>query len=343
MVSAAMTSGPPLPPPAVRMSDVAREAGVSPMTVSNAFKRPEIVLPETRERILSAARRLGYVPNGIAGMLASGRSNLVAVLVPSIRNSSFARTIQGLSDALSEHGFQLLLAVADTADSEFQAVESVLARRPAGIVLTGNEHHPDTVRLLRQSGVPLVETWILSEPILDMAVGFTLGDAAGEMARFLVSRGYRHIGFAGYLPAERSRFLERQRGFQSALRQAGLRDDLIFHADETVGFAGGRLAMTELRAREPRLDALFCVTDIFAVGALFECQRRGIAVPRDFAVAGYGDFEIAAEVVPGLTTVRTRGYEIGRAAASLVVERAAGRATTSRVDVGYELIIRGSA
>jgi LacI family gluconate utilization system Gnt-I transcriptional repressor len=318
------------------MSDVARAAGVSPMSVSNAFKRPGIVLPETRERILAAARRLGYVP-------ASGRSNTVAALVPSIRNSSFARTVQGLSDHLSEHGFQLLLAVADTPERELQAVEAVLGRRPDGIILTGNEHLPETVQLLRQSGVPTVETWILSEPILDMAAGFALDAAAEAVGQFLVSRGYRHIGFAGYAPASRSRFLERQQGFQKALRDAGLRDDLLFHAEEAEGFAGGRHAMAALRAREPRLDALFCVTDIFAVGALFECQRQGLAVPRDFAVAGYGDFEIAAEIVPGLTTVRTRGYEIGRAAADLILARAAGETPAPRVDVGFELVVRGSA
>jgi len=337
-----MTQGPDRIRRAIRMSDVAREAGVSPMSVSNAFKRPDIVLPETRERILAAARRLGYVPNGVAGTLASGRSRMVAALVPSIRNSSFARTVQGLSDQLAEQGYQLLLAVADTAERERQAVESVLGRRPDGIILTGNEHHPDTIRLLRQSGVPLVETWILSDPILDMAVGFDLNEAAQAMGRLLVSRGYRHIGFAGYAPAERSRFLERQQGFQAALREAGLRDDLLFYAEETAGFAGGRLAMAALRAHEPRLDALFCVTDIFAVGALFECQRQGLVVPRDFAVAGYGDFEIAAEVVPGLTTVRTRGYEIGRAAARLIVERAEGEVPAPRIDVGFELIIRDS-
>ncbi|BDG74028.1 LacI family DNA-binding transcriptional regulator [Roseomonas fluvialis] len=338
-----MTDAPNLSPRTIRMSDVAREAGVSAMSVSNAFKKPEIVLPETRKRILEAARRLGYVPNGLAGSLASGRSRTVAALVPSIRNSSFARTVQGLNDELSEQGYQLLLAVADTAERERSAVEAVLRHRPDGIILTGNEHHPDTILLLQQREVPLVETWIMSEPILDMAVGFDLRHAAKEMGRLLVARGYRHIGFAGYAPAERKRFLERQQGFQAALREAGLRDDLLFHADESAGFAGGRLAMEALRAREPRLDALFCVTDIFAVGVLFECQRQGLAVPRDFAVAGYGDFEIAAEVAPGLTTVRTRGYEIGRAAARLIVERAEGLPTALRVDVGFETIIRGSA
>ncbi len=325
------------------MSDVARAAGVSPMSVSNAFKRPDIVLPETRDRILAVARQLGYVPNRIAGTLASGRSNIVAAVVPSIRNSSFARTVQGMSEFLAERGYQLLLAVADTPRSELRTIEALLGRRPDGIVLTGNEHLPETVQLLGQAGVPLVESWILSEPILDMAVGFALDAAAHALGRLLVERGCRHIGFAGYAPAENPRFLQRQQGFQRALREAGLRDDLLFHAEEMAGFAGGRMALDALRAREPRLDALFCVTDVFAVGALFECQRQGIAVPSDLAVVGYGDFEIAAEVTPGLTTVRTRGYEIGQAAARLIVDRAEGRTPEPQVDVGYEVVIRQSA
>ncbi|MBP0447699.1 LacI family DNA-binding transcriptional regulator [Roseomonas sp. SSH11] len=324
------------------MSDVAREAGVSPMSVSNAFKRPDIVLPATRERILAVARRLGYVPNRIAGTLASGRSHVVAAIVPSIRNSSFARTIQGLGDYLTEHGYELLLAVADTPERERRAIEAVLGRRPEGIVLTGNEHPPETLALLAGVETPVVETWILGDPIIDMAVGFSLADAGYAIGTFLTGRGYRHIGFAGYAPASQRRFLERQGGFQSALREAGLRDDLLFYAEEAAGFAGGRAAVTELLQREPRLDALFCVTDIFAAGALFECQRRGLSVPGQLAIAGFGDFEIAAEIVPALTTVRTRGYEIGQAAGRLLLDRAAGGPPGGRVNVGFELVSRES-
>ncbi|WP_370751318.1 substrate-binding domain-containing protein [Teichococcus oryzae] len=197
--------------------------------------------------------------------------------------------------------------------------------------------------LLRQARLPVVESWIFSAPIIDMAVGFDLGAAAFAMGRHLIARGYRHIGYAGYAPAENSRFLERQQGFQRALREARLSDDLLFHAEERSGFRGGRLALEALRMREPRLDAIFCSTDVFAAGLIFECQRHGIRVPVDLAVAGYGDFEIAAEIVPRLSTVRTRGYEIGQAAARLILDRAEGREAPARYDVGHELVLRESS
>jgi LacI family gluconate utilization system Gnt-I transcriptional repressor len=325
------------------MSDVARAAGVSPMSVSNAFNRPAVVLPETRARILAVAAELGYVPNRVAGALASGRSQVVAAIVPSIRNSSFARTVQGLSDTLTERGYELLLAIADTPARELSSLQAVLGRRPDGIVLTGNTHLPQSIALLRQAGLPVVESWILSAPIIDMAVGFDLGAAASAMGRHLIARGYRHIGYAGYAPAENRRFLERQQGFQRALRESGLRDDLLFYAAERSGFAGGRLALEALRRREPRLDAVFCSTDIFAAGMIFECQRRNIQVPEGLAIVGYGDFEIAAEIVPRLSTVRTRGYEIGQAAARLILDRAEGREVPPRHDVGHELVLRESS
>jgi LacI family gluconate utilization system Gnt-I transcriptional repressor len=340
-MAAPMTKAPSRPP--IRMSDVARAAGVSPMSVSNAFNRPAVLLPETRARILAVAAELGYVPNRIAGTLASGRSQVVAAIVPSIRNSSFARTVQGLSDTLTDRGYELLLAIADTPERELSSLQAVLGRRPDGIVLTGNAHLPQSIALLRQARLPVVESWILSAPIIDMAVGFDLGAAAFAMGRHLIARGYRHIGYAGYAPAENSRFLERQQGFQRALRGAGLRDDLLFHAEERSGFKGGRLALETLRMREPRLDAIFCSTDVFAAGLIFECQRRGIQVPEDLAVAGYGDFEIAAEIVPRLSTVRTRGYEIGQGAARLILDRAEGREASARYDVGHELVLRESS
>jgi LacI family gluconate utilization system Gnt-I transcriptional repressor len=248
-----------------------------------------------------------------------------------------------LGDCLAEHGYELLLAVAETPERERRAIEAVLGRRPEGIVLTGNEHPPETLALLASAETPVVETWILGDPIIDMAAGFSLTKAGYAIGSFLTGRGYRHIGFAGYAPASQRRFLERQVGFQVALKHAGLRDDLLFYAEEVTGFAGGRAAVAGLLEQEPRLDALFCVTDIFAAGALFECQRRGLSVPGQLAVVGFGDFEIAAEIVPALTTVRTRGYEIGQAAGRLILDRAAGAAPGQRIDVGFELVSRESA
>jgi LacI family transcriptional regulator, gluconate utilization system Gnt-I transcriptional repressor len=326
----------------VKMSDVARAAGVSLMTVSNAFQQPKKVRAETRERIFAAAAELGYIPNLIAGNLASGRSRVIAAIVPSLRNSNFARMIQGLTDHLEHRGYELLLAVADTPERQLAAVTTFLGRRVDGLLLTGTEHSPEVRSLLEAARIPVVETWNLDGPFIDMAVGFSNYEAARALTELMISRGYQHIGFAGFEPRD-LRFRERQRAFQDALSAAGLRNDLLFFGPESLGFSGGRAALDHLRQREPRLQAMICVTDIFAVGALFECMRRGWPVPERFALAGYGDYEIAAEVPPGLTTVRTRGYAIGGVAAELLVEKVeTGFVAEATHNVGYELVLRGS-
>lgn len=330
-------------PGVATMQDVARIAGVSQMTVSNAYKHPHRVQPETRERIFAAAVQIGYVPNLVAGNLASGRSRVIAAVVPSIRNSSFARVTQGLGDFAAEHGFDMLLTVANTPERELQAVQAFIGRRADGIVLTGVEHRPETRELLAKSRTAVVETWTAGEAAIDMSVGCRDATAAAEMARILVARGYRTIGFAGHDEPQSQRFEARREGFRAVLGEAGLRDDLVVEVAEPLGFAGGSRALALLLEREPALEALFCVTDVVAVGALLDCMRRGWAVPERLAIAGYGNYEIAAEIPPGLSTIDSRAYQIGWSAASLIAERVeTDTCTMPHRDIGYDLVVRGS-
>jgi len=327
----------------VRMSDVAAAAGVSLMTVSNAFQRPDKVRPQTRERVFDVAAQLGYVPNLIAGNLASGRSRVIGAIVPTLRNSNFARMIAGLTDRLEAEGYELVLATGDTPQRQLKAARTFVGRRVDGLVLTGTEHSPKLRALLAGAGIPVVQTWNMDGPLIDMAVGFSNYNATRTITELIIQRGCRHIGFAGYAPRD-LRFRERQRGFQEAMAAAGLRNDLLFFGPEALGFSGGRLAMDHLLQVEPRLQALVCVTDIFAVGALFECMRRGWPVPERFALAGHGDYEIGAEVPPGLTTIGTRGHFLGATAAELLLQKAETGAAVEPVrDIGFELIVRGSA
>lgn len=324
------------------MTDLATAAGVSLMTVSNCFRQPHKVHADTRSKVMAAAAAVGYVPNLIASSLASGNSRMVAALVPSLRNSNFAKTLQGLGDYLHARGYELLLALAEDPAREETVLRNLLGRRPGGIVLTGGDHSRASIDLIRQAGVPVVETWIAAEPSIDMAVGFSLFDAARDIAQLMVKKGLRHVGWAGF-EATSDRHLQRQHGFQRAMQDAGLQGDLVFLAPETAGFAGGRLALDALVRREPKLQGLCCVTDVLAAGALFECMRRGWSVPERFSVAGYGDFEIAAEVPPGLTTVKTNGAEIGRTAGEMLVQKIETGRVDSRVrHVPYEIVIRHS-
>ena len=326
------------------MADVAAAAGVSIMTVSRVYKNPNKVTLQTRRKILAAAGGLGYVPNLVARNLASGRGRVIAAVVPSLRNSNYATLIQGLSDALTARQYHLLLAIADSTIAERPTVELILGLRPDGLVLTGTHHSARTRAMVTSSGVPVVETWEIDGPFLDMAVGFSAYDAAREMTQYLIAKGHSHIGYVGHHAPGVARFEDRRRGWKDTLRKAKLRADRVYLGSEDAGFAIGRLAVDTLTKMEPRITALFCATDIFAAGALFECLRRGWDVPRRLAISGYGNYEIGKEIPIGLTTIKTHGYEVGSAAADLLLRRREGEAVETAIrNVGYEIVVRDSA
>jgi LacI family gluconate utilization system Gnt-I transcriptional repressor len=212
-----------------------------------------------------------------------------------------------------------------------------------GIVLTGVDRDQQTRELLQQCDIPIVETWNLSGPFIDIGVGFSTQDAAREATQILVDKGLTRIGVAGYETQGEKRFQERLDGFLQALSNAGLRTDLVATVPGWSGFGGGKLALEQLLEIEPQLEGVFCFTDVLAAGVMFECMRRGWNVPERLSVVGYGDYEIAAELSPGLTTVHTPGDLIGQQAAQLIMARYNGASEERKViDVGYDIVVRGS-
>ncbi|MET3580010.1 LacI family gluconate utilization system Gnt-I transcriptional repressor [Mesorhizobium robiniae] len=326
----------------VTMHSIASAAGVSPMTVSNTFRYPERVQEETRQRVMRIAAELGYVPNHAAGNLASGQSRVIGAIIPSIKNSSFYKYVRGMQDTAAEHGYELVLKLADTICHEHAAIQTFIGLRVAGIALVGNEHEPAAIDILQKTALPVVESWVLGNPI-DMAVGYSTTAATKAILDVLLARGYRNIGFIGYERTASHRFTERLPIFRSVLAQAGLSSDLVHLADEADGFGAGPKALEELCRIGPRIDAVICPTDIVAAGVLFECGRRGWKVPDRIAVAGWGDYEIASEITPGLTTVQPNAYEMGQQSVTMIVERARGNRNRGRVvDTGFQIIKRAS-
>lgn len=333
------------------MADVAREAGVSLMTVSRVYKQPSSVSQGTREKVLQTGSRLGFLPNSIAGNLASGKTNMIGIVVPSLRNSNNATSIQGMADFLRGASYQFMIAnTGYSLEDETEVVKAFVQRRPDGMVLTGTRHGQDTIDLLKAANVPVVETWETEGPFIDMATGFKNYDAAREITRHLIERGYRSIGYIDYPAIGLNRYLERLRGLRDELKAAGLASRSVISPleagdlyQDASSFRGGAQGLRMLQATHD-LDAVLCASDILAVGVLFECHRQGIVVPDQLAVAGFGDFEIAAEVPPGLTTIRTHGYQIGWNAAEMLVSRINRPDAEIPVrDVGYELVVRGSS
>lgn len=327
-----------------RLLDVARAAGVSTMTVVRAMRDPDKVARSTRERVESVLRETGYTPDLTARGLASSRSGLVAAIVPVLTNSLIADIMQGLSDDLAEDGYHLLLGASGfSAAQEEVLVRAFLSRRVDGLYLTGVIHTDGTLRMLRQAGIPVVEGGNMTDAPIDMVVGYANVEAARAITRHLIARRYAPIGYIGAFPADNDRARDRREGYEAALAAARRPRDASLCVETTLDVDAGARAMATLLERRPDVRAVFCSADAIAIGALYECQRRGLAVPAQVAIAGFDDVPLAGQVVPALTTIRVRRYEIGRRAARLIRDRLAGRPVRRRVvDTGYELIIRES-
>ena len=324
------------------MHKVAAAAGVSPMTVSNTFRYPARVQEETRQRVREIAAKLGYIPNHAAGNLASGQSRVIGAVIPSIKNSSFYKYVRGMQDTASEQGYELVLKLADTLEQETAAIQTFLGLRVAGIALVGDQHEDVAIDLMRKTGVPVVESWVHDNPF-DLAVGYSTVAATRAMVDLLLDAGCERIGFIGYAGAVSHRFTERVPAFQERLVAKGLRSDLLYLVDEADGFGAGPKALEGLCKFDPMLDAVLCPTDIVAAGVLFECGRRGWKVPDRLAIAGWGDYEIASETTPGLTTLQPHAYEMGQESMNMIIKRVAGKKPRGKVvDTGFHIVKRAS-
>jgi len=330
-----------------RLVDVATAAGVSPMTASRALRTPDLVASETYDRVLKNAIELGYIPDLNARGLKSQRTGLMAAIIPTITNSLMASVIKGMSDVLNNSGFQLLLGNSGfSLDDEEKLVSVLLARRPDALYLTGTLHKPETLRLLERSRIPVVEGGNLSLSPIDSVVGLSNVDAARSAVEHLISRGHRNIGCVVGRMLGNDRMNDRHAGYRQALEAAGISYSPDLVCEVEVELEGGAQGMRELleRAaggRSPHPTAVFCTVDTIAAGAVFECQRRRIAIPDDIAIAGFGDLSIASQIVPALTTVRVPGQEIGRIAAETMIARCNGAEPVVH-DVGHQLVIRES-
>jgi LacI family gluconate utilization system Gnt-I transcriptional repressor len=331
-----------------RMSDVARLAGVSKMTVSRVLAGHSVALA-TRERVQQAIDELGYVADAAAGALSSGRSEFVAVLVPSLASSNFSDTVRGLTAALEPQGLQLLLGDTDyDLDREERLVRSMLRHQPRCVALTGAQHTAATRTLLVRSGIPVVEMWDLPSDPVDAVVGFSNAKAAREMVRYLQARGYRRIGFIGGAGDLDRRGYERLKGYRQEIRALSLGEPRVVRlGDSPITMSHGAPALDALLDQWPDTDAVMCVSDMSAFGAIMQCHRRGLSVPDDIAVAGFGNFEVSACSHPTITTVSVDAHGIGYRTgetllAALNGHRAQDRAHT-KVNIDYTVIARESA
>ncbi|RQP24663.1 LacI family DNA-binding transcriptional regulator [Piscinibacter terrae] len=327
---------------AVTLHEVARIAGVAPITASRALNTPDQVSEEVRKKVQDAIAKTGYVPNRLAGSLASSRSKLVAAVVPTIAGPVFLETIQSLTEALAEKGYQLMLGQSGYADSREDALlDAIIGRRPDGIVLTGIMHSEQGRQRLKAAGIPVVETWDLTPSPIDMLVGFSHEQVGRAAVAYFKARGRTKLAVVS---GDDERAARRTQGVVAAARSAHLPAVTVMNVPAPTTLRSGREALSELLSSRKDFDAVFCSSDLLALGVVTEARSRRIPVPEQLSVMGFGDLDFAADVLPSLTTVRVDGTAIGRKAAQFIVDRAEGRAVKDRVvDIGFEIIERQSA
>jgi LacI family gluconate utilization system Gnt-I transcriptional repressor len=323
---------------------VAELAGVSPMTASRALSRPDLVAESTRQKVEAAAREVGYVPNRLAGALSRHRTQVVGLVIPTLQNPIATETIQGINSVLNPRGIHLMIGEYGTSlAKEEELIRAFLSYRPSGLILQSTLHTPGAAAVVRIAGIPVVETGNLIKTPLDSVVSFSNYAAAKAMTAYLLAR-YKHVAFVGFATAENDRTRDRRRGYMAAVRAAGLVPDPAYMIEAPVQRSVGDRILVQLLKEHPEIDAVFFGGHWIAVEALVECYRQGYKVPQRIAIAGLDDNDLSERLPPGLTTVRVPRAEIGRLSAEGLLRRIEHPSTPSfRIDVGYEIVERGSA
>jgi len=336
----------------VTLQDVAVAAGVTSITVSRFLREPAVVARDTAERIHAALMATGYVPNKQAGLLASGAGNIVAALLPNLANSIFAETAQGLSDGLQAAGFELLIASTGySLEREEHQLRALLGWHPAAVVVTGRRHSPGAQKMLahaKAAGMPVIEIWDHHPPERGARrtsftqIGFNHEEVGQAMAGHLLRAGHRRLAYVDSGVAEDYRAHERGQAFATAVRAAGAQVTVLV-APAGDAFDAGRQVLGDLaRAGPPPITAAAFANDHLACGALLEATRRQVSVPGRMALLGFGDFAIARQLSPALSSVQLPRHAIGgETAQSLLNALRHGKAAVP-VSLPWTLVARGS-
>ena len=325
----------------VRVEDVARVAGVSPITVSRTLRTPDIVKPETRRRVEEAVAKTGYMVNSIASSLRSGQSTFIPVVVASLQNVHYAAAMQGMIDAFESTRYQLTFSQARYAEElSVEQIRALLPFRPAAFVFSGIVRGDEARDYLRSLRVPILEFWGESGAPLDMLVISPGRDSGRLLGEHFAEQGFARIAYVGHTGIRGQPRIE---GFREALRQAGRDIALLLPAEGSSEMEDGAAAVDTVLAKLPDCDAIAFGSDIMAVGALMRLQEIGKRIPDDIAVAGDGDLFFAAHSRPRATTVHTAPYEIGKRAGELLRTRlTAGRVAKPVIQVPISLVVRES-
>ena len=329
------------------MKEVANLAGVSKITVSRVLRSPKLVSPTTREKVQNAISELGYVPEAAAGALSSGKSQIVAANISTLSGSIFLPTINKLSSILSQHGIQLILSNSEYSEEiEFQQLSALIAQRPLGLVLSNAFNSPKRRSMLSQMGCKVIEIWDLPTKPIDYAVGFSNFDAGYSMTQFLFKQcSYKKIAFLGTKQGFDRRSEMRFQGYKKfQIKHKNQIRAVDLNASGKGSIYDGTIGLNWILDKWPDTDAIFCSGDVLAIGAVCEAKRKGLSVPKDIAISGFGDIEFSNSYGIDLTTIKVRGEEIGAHVANIIIgDREEDFIENKAIDVGYDIVRRSTA
>jgi len=335
-----MTSLPPISARAPTLNDVAREAGVSAATVSRFLNSPDVVAEATGLRIRKAIDLTGYIPNALAGDLATSKSRMVAVLIPHLENSLFNDMIERMVGEMTASGNNVMIGLTGTSPERAESlVRAALSRRVDAIISTGPASDP-MVSLVAHSRTLFIQVWELPENPVGVAIGFSHEDAGRDIARFLASRGYQrpHI-----VTAESPRAQNRRLGFFAEWEALGFAEPSESIVDMPTRFGHARKVFADIRRMDQRPDVVVCGSDHLAQGMIVEAQAAGLRVPDDLGVMGFGNNTISGEMRPTITSIDIDGARIAREVMAAIARHQEGKEfPTRKVDVGFRLIARDS-
>lgn len=310
------------------LRDVSAASGVSEMTVSRVLRNRGDVSEATRQKVLDAAKELGYVPNKIAGALASQRVNLVAVIIPSFSNMVFPEVLSGINAAFENSPLQPVVGITDyQPGKEEEVLYEMLSWRPSGVIIAGLEHSDAARAMLAAAGTPVVEIMDTDGRPVDSMVGISHRRAGEEMAKAIIKEGYEHIGFMGTKMPLDHRARKRFEGFTEALAKAGIEiEERDFYSGGSA-LAKGREMTQHMLERNPDLDFLYYSNDLIGAGGLLYLIEQGVDIPGEVGLAGFNGVELLQGLPRQLATMDACRSEIGAAAAQIILDRNADNAT----------------
>ena len=326
------------------ISDIAAHLGIHKTTVSRALKDSSSISKALSLKIKKAAKELNYIPNRAAQSLSIQNNKTIALLLPSFGNNVFNDVVSGVKAVADELGYALMIGDSTYSElGEERIVESYIQQAVSGFILTSSRHTDETIRMLKTSDAPVAEIMDMSESTFDINYGVDHFNAAKAMTDYLINeKARRKIAFCSLQLDWRA--VLRKRGWEQALYNARLQDDMCLQSRADASFQAGAELLAESLHKWPDLDAVFFVSDELAAGAVMECNRRGIKPGKDIDICGFNDLSFAKAIYPSLTTVFTPRREMAELATRALISIIEGKSVkeTSKV-FPYEIKFRETA